>query len=41
MEAVKIRNLHVWGIHQVDLAKMLNVSKQTIYSIIYNGSYTK
>jgi DNA-binding XRE family transcriptional regulator len=41
MEVAKIRNLHVWGIHQVNLAKMFKVSKQTICSIIYNETYTK
>jgi hypothetical protein len=38
-EVTKIRNLHIWGIRQTDLAKMYKVSKQTICDIIHNKSY--
>ncbi|WP_165020898.1 NUMOD4 motif-containing HNH endonuclease [Dysgonomonas sp. ZJ279] len=40
-EANKIRNLHKWGIRQVDLAGMYGVAKQTINNIIHFKSYIK
>lgn len=41
VEAAKIRNLHIWGIKQVDLAKMYHVSKQTICAIIHKKTYIR
>lgn len=38
-EARKIRNLHRWGIRQVDLAGMYRVCKQTVCNVIHYKTY--
>lgn len=38
-DAMRIRNLHEWGIKQKDLAIMYHVNKQTISSIVNHKTY--